>query len=617
MRGDGRGESRGCRGRLRLTQTCGYDLRASITRVAHRGYRPSGSAPGTIVALRVSRSKGSARWALAVFGVLAVASVPLYLALARHEWFFLDEWDFLANRTAWNLGDLLRPHTDHWTTLPILAWRALWWTVGLRSYLPYVFLSVLAHVAVAALTRAVMRRAGVDPWIATIVAGVVLFFGAGAENIMYAFQITFTGALAFGLGQLLLADHDGPIDRRDWFGLCLRPARAAVLGRRGRDGRRRRHCDALAARLADRAVPRRAARRDLPAVVGPLRPFRDGPEQQPRRHTRLRAPQLHDGVRLTGTHHGRRRPDRRRARGRSGARMACGRRGSAPDPVLGAARAPGRRRCVLRRHRCGPCRRGEARRRSAVALPVRRGRAAGARDRGCGGFVVPSVAAGRRRRGRRVARGGARQHRRRVALRPARGTDHEAVACRAALDRTASAREPCARRSATRPVRRAVGHDRLAASGRGVRSCPRARARPRCRTAREQPAPVVADAGRDAEGTGLRGADGPGRPPDRAGRPVAHRQRRRARAAARGVGACGNPADVRQRAARARDRRITSWLRSPGRCTCASRRPRASPPTSADDGAPRGCGAIHPVRADPCRGRPFPWTRSDRRATRP
>jgi len=167
----------------------------------------------------VSRSKGSARWALAVFGVLAVASVPLYLALARHEWFFLDEWDFLANRTAWNLGDLLRPHTDHWTTLPILAWRALWWTVGLRSYLPYVFLSVLAHVAVAALTRAVMRRAGVDPWIATVVAGVVLFFGAGAENIMYAFQITFTGALAFGLGQLLLADHDGPVDRRDWIGL--------------------------------------------------------------------------------------------------------------------------------------------------------------------------------------------------------------------------------------------------------------------------------------------------------------------------------------------------------------------------------------------------------------
>jgi hypothetical protein len=173
----------------------------------------------------VSQAKGSARWALVVFGVLAVASVPLYLAFARHEWFFLDEWDFLADRTAWNVGDLLRPHVNHWTTLPIIAWRGLWSVFGLRSYLPYVVLSVLVHVAVAALVRVVMRRAGVDPWIATVVAAVVLFFGAGAENILYAFQITFTGALAFGLAHLLLADHEGPIDRRDWLGVL-----AGLLG---------------------------------------------------------------------------------------------------------------------------------------------------------------------------------------------------------------------------------------------------------------------------------------------------------------------------------------------------------------------------------------------------
>jgi len=173
----------------------------------------------------VSQAKGSARWALAVFGVLAVASIPLYLVFARGEWFFLDEWDFLADRTAWNVGDLLRPHVNHWTTLPIVAWRILWSVFGLRTYVPYVLLSVLVHVVVAALARVVMRRAGVDPWIATAVAGVVLVFGAGAQNVIYAFQITFTGALAFGLTQLVLADHDGPIDRRDWLGLL-----AGLLG---------------------------------------------------------------------------------------------------------------------------------------------------------------------------------------------------------------------------------------------------------------------------------------------------------------------------------------------------------------------------------------------------
>lgn len=44
-------------------------------------------------------------------------------------------------------------------------------------------------------------------------------FGAGNENIVWAFQITFGGALAFGLAQLLLATHDGPLGRRDVLGL--------------------------------------------------------------------------------------------------------------------------------------------------------------------------------------------------------------------------------------------------------------------------------------------------------------------------------------------------------------------------------------------------------------
>ena len=56
------------------------------------------------------------------------------------------------------------------------------------------------------------------PWLATVAAVVFVFFGAGAENILVAFQITFVGSLVFGLTQLLLADHDGPLDRRDWLG---------------------------------------------------------------------------------------------------------------------------------------------------------------------------------------------------------------------------------------------------------------------------------------------------------------------------------------------------------------------------------------------------------------
>ena len=165
------------------------------------------------------RTRFGRRLPVIAFAALAAGAFGMYLSLGRHGWFFLDEWDFLTSRSAGNVGALLRPHNQHWVTLPILAWRALWQVFGARSYLPYEALSVLMHVVVAALLRVVMRRAGVAPWVATIAAGAFLFFGTGAQNIMSGFQIAFTGALALGLVQLLLADHEGRLDRRDWFGL--------------------------------------------------------------------------------------------------------------------------------------------------------------------------------------------------------------------------------------------------------------------------------------------------------------------------------------------------------------------------------------------------------------
>src|SRR5690606_38776400 len=64
------------------------------------------------------------------------------------------------------------------------------------------------------------RRAGVGPWLATAAVLGLLLFGAGEDNIVWAFQITLVGALALGLVHLLLLDHDGPLDRRDAAGLA-------------------------------------------------------------------------------------------------------------------------------------------------------------------------------------------------------------------------------------------------------------------------------------------------------------------------------------------------------------------------------------------------------------
>jgi len=164
-------------------------------------------------------------YARTVFFLAEFVAFVYYLAISRQMWFYLDEWDFLSNRTAFNLGDLFRAHNEHWVTIPVLTYRALWWMFGLRSYLPYQVVIVVLHLSAAWLIRVVMRRVGVRPWTATIVACVLVFFGSGYQNIVLPFQMTLVGSLVFGLIQLLFATQDRPpdmnsVDRRDWYALA-------------------------------------------------------------------------------------------------------------------------------------------------------------------------------------------------------------------------------------------------------------------------------------------------------------------------------------------------------------------------------------------------------------
>ncbi len=157
----------------------------------------------------------STRLAAWVFALAVVVAVPVIFHASRDQWFFLDEWDYLADRDLMSLDDLLRPHNEHWSTVPVVGYRLIWQVVGLRHYWPYLALTVTAHLVLAVLLRVVMRRAGVHPWIATAAASLFAVFGGGRENITWGFQLAFTGALAFGVGALLLADHDGRDVRRD------------------------------------------------------------------------------------------------------------------------------------------------------------------------------------------------------------------------------------------------------------------------------------------------------------------------------------------------------------------------------------------------------------------
>jgi hypothetical protein len=152
-----------------------------------------------------------------------VAGFVVLLAVNRDQWFFGDEWEFLghhrgvlhADRSIW------MPHTEHWSTVPILVYRALYSVYGLRSYVPYVVVLLVLHVAVAHLLWQLMRKAGVDLPVATALCAVFVVLGAGYENLLWAFQIGFIGSVAAGLACLLLVNHDGPWGGRDYAGWAV------------------------------------------------------------------------------------------------------------------------------------------------------------------------------------------------------------------------------------------------------------------------------------------------------------------------------------------------------------------------------------------------------------
>ena len=129
------------------------------------------------------------------------AGLAVILVLQSTQWFFFDEWAFIELDGA----GLMAPHVGHWSLSPTLICDAFRSVFGLGSYLPYAAAMTLAHLAAAHLIWRIMMRAGSNPWIATASTVVFIFLGTGGENILWAFQIGFVGALVFGLLAFYLA----------------------------------------------------------------------------------------------------------------------------------------------------------------------------------------------------------------------------------------------------------------------------------------------------------------------------------------------------------------------------------------------------------------------------
>jgi hypothetical protein len=139
------------------------------------------------------------RWL--IFAVFAASASLTILWLGRNLTFFFDECDFLHRGDTLSLASLLAPHNEHWVTLPYVAYSGVRAAFGTGSYLPYLALLVVVHVATAAGLMRLIR----PPALALALTCFFFFLGSGYENQFWAFQITFVGATGFGVWALVVA----------------------------------------------------------------------------------------------------------------------------------------------------------------------------------------------------------------------------------------------------------------------------------------------------------------------------------------------------------------------------------------------------------------------------
>ncbi len=149
-----------------------------------------------------------------LFSLAAIAGSLLFIN--RDQWFFNDEWDFITDRGIAGGAELhlFVPHNEHWSTIPILIYRAIFSIFGLKAYLPYIVPLIALHLLVVHLLWRLMLRVGVNEWIAVATTAAFGVFGAGSENLLWAFQIGFVGSIAAGLVEVYLVDQDDTLRRR-------------------------------------------------------------------------------------------------------------------------------------------------------------------------------------------------------------------------------------------------------------------------------------------------------------------------------------------------------------------------------------------------------------------
>ena len=152
--------------------------------------------------------------------ILVLAGCLVVGRVARNVTFSGDDWTFVLERRGWELDVFLRPHGEHLSALPVMAYKLLLEVFGAGSYKPFIALALLVHGLACLLLYALARR-HIGPWAALAPTAVLVLLGPAWHDLLWAFQVGYFGSVAAGLGSVVCLERR---DRRGDLGA------AALLG---------------------------------------------------------------------------------------------------------------------------------------------------------------------------------------------------------------------------------------------------------------------------------------------------------------------------------------------------------------------------------------------------
>lgn len=172
------------------------------------------------------RSQGG--WAWLAFAVAAVASVVTLLYFGRDLLFHFDEWIWVQHRRDPSIESLLEPYNGHLSVVPVAIYQLFLWVFGIANNVAFRVLVAVLHVAAIALVFVYLRRR-IAAAAALVAATVLLFFGAGWQDLLWPFQIGFVLSVAAGVGAFLLLDAErGGTDRAAMVCIAVALASSSV-----------------------------------------------------------------------------------------------------------------------------------------------------------------------------------------------------------------------------------------------------------------------------------------------------------------------------------------------------------------------------------------------------